>query len=98
MDKAKLGKEQLNWLRDQKLKEVRKEIGTSRGRPTKATGKFTRKELNAMRDALLTTVKKELKTKPQHKGYTRKAGRPKKRVMKDEIPKPRIIVIRKKKK
>ena len=45
----------------------------------------------------LKTVKKELKTKPQHKGYTRKAGRPKKRVMKAEIPKPRIIVIRKKK-
>ena len=83
MDKSKLGKEQMNWLRDQKLKEVRKEIGVGRGRPKKATGKFTRKELNAMRDALLKTVKKELKIKPQHKGYQRKAGRPKKRVMKD---------------
>ena len=80
--KTSVAKEQIDYLRDKKLKEVRKELGTGRGRPTKATGKFTRKELNAMRDALIKTVKKELKIKPQHKGFERKAGRPKKRIMK----------------
>ena len=80
--KTSVAKEQIDYLMDQKLKEVRKELGTGRGRPTKATGKFTRKELNAMRDALIKTVKKELKIKPQHKGLERKAGRPKKRIMK----------------
>lgn len=77
-----LSKNAMNWLRDAKLKEVRKELRTGPGRPKKATTNFTRKELNAMRDALLKTVKKELKIKPQHAGITRKAGRIKKRVMK----------------
>jgi hypothetical protein len=84
MDKSTLSKEQIKSLRDAKLKEVRKALGVGRGRPQKATvgGGFTRAEMNAMRDALVSEVKKELKIKPQHKGVTRKAGRPKKRIFK----------------
>ena len=61
MNKSNVSAEQMGKLRNAKLKLVRKELGTGRGRPVKATvgGGFTRPELNAMRDALLKTVKKE---------------------------------------
>lgn len=84
IDKSTLSEEQIKTLRDAKLKEVRKTLGVGRGRPQMPTvgGGFTRAEINAMRDALVSEVKKELKIKPQHKGVTRKAGRPKKRIFK----------------
>ena len=80
MNKSEVSADQMSKLRNAKLKLVRKELGTGRGRPVKATkgGGFTRVELNAMRDALLKTVKKELKIKPTSQGLVRKAGRPKK--------------------
>mgnify|MGYP000132514707 CR=1 FL=1 len=77
MNKSSVSAEQMATLRNAKLKEVRKQIGTGRGRPMKATkgGGFTRAELNSMRDALLKTVKKELKIKPTSQGMVRSAGR-----------------------
>ena len=77
MNKSNVSAEQMGKLRNAKLKLVRKELGTGRGRPIKATkgGGFTRAELNSMRDALLKTVKKELKIKPTSQGMVRMAGR-----------------------
>ncbi|MFT6497692.1 MAG: hypothetical protein ACJATM_001315 [Alphaproteobacteria bacterium] len=77
MNKSEVPAQQMAKLRNAKLKLVRKELCTGRGRPKQATkgGGFTRDELNSMRDALLKTVKKELKNKPTCQGMVRAPGR-----------------------
>lgn len=46
-------RQQLSKMRDEKLKQVRKELAVGRGRPRKATTTMSRANINDMRDQLM---------------------------------------------
>ena len=53
-------REKLSKMRDEKLKQVRKELSIGRGRPAKPGNLYPRENLSKMRDEKLERAKKEV--------------------------------------
>ena len=53
-------RQQLSKMRDEKLKQVRKELAVGRGRPSKPINQYSREQLSKMRDEKLERAKKDV--------------------------------------